>query len=425
MRRAAGAGEVVVVGAGVAGLVAALRLAEAGRPVRVLAKGVGCTHVSGGTVDVLGYAPGPVVSPAAALDAFLADHPDHPYARMGVDVIATALVWLKVHLDVRYVGNLDRNFFLPTALGVAKPATLAPQTMAAGDLAGGGRLAVVGLPALKDFYPGLVAGNLARATVPSGAPVAARAVALDGRGGLAGLGVDVGPVAWARRLDQPAFRAALATALGGRLDPDETVALPAVLGLERSEQAWEEMEARLERPVCEVGTLPPSVPGLRLFRALSAALRDLGGRLVLGAEVVGVLTEGPRVAAVLTRAAGGTRRWPAAHVVLASGGWASGGLAMDDRRQVHETVLGLPVAGVPAGPLAPPGYFDDQPLRRSGVAVDDGLRPVGPDGEVRYRNVRVAGATLAGADPFLEKSGEGISVASGYHAAMSILTEEG
>lgn len=414
-------GEVVVIGAGVAGLVAALRLAEGGRRVRVLAKGVGSTHVSGGTVDVLGYDPAPVVSPAAALPAFLAAHPEHPYARIGPEVVAQALAWLKPHLAVRYVGDTGRNFFLPTALGVAKPAALAPETMAAGDLAGGGHMAVVGLPALKDFYPGLVAGNLARATLPSGAAVAARPVEIDGLGGL---GADVGPVRWARRLDSPAFRAMLAGALSGRLDPGETVALPAVLGLDRPAQAWEELEARLERPVCEVPTLPPSVPGVRLYKALSAAVAQMGGCLVLGAEVLGVCTDGNQVEAVVTRAGGGTRRWPATHVVLASGGWASGGFVMDDRRRAHETVLGLPLAGFPPAPPTGPGIPDRQPLRRSGVAVDSSLRPVSAGGEPLLGNARVVGAALAGADPFREKSGEGISVASGYHAASSILAEE-
>ena len=49
--------DVVVVGAGLAGLSAGVRLAEAGASVRVLAKGVGSTHLSAGTIDVLGYDP--------------------------------------------------------------------------------------------------------------------------------------------------------------------------------------------------------------------------------------------------------------------------------------------------------------------------------------------------------------------------------
>jgi len=54
-------------------------------------------------------------------------------------------------------------------------------------------------------------------------------------------------------------------------------------------------------------------------------------------------------------------------------------------------------------------------MGRAGVAVDHGLRPDG------LENVLVAGATLAGAQPWREKSGDGISLATGHRAAELIL----
>jgi len=417
-------GEVVVVGVGMAGLVAALRLAEAGRPVRVLAEGVGSTHLSGATVDVLGYRPERVLSPAAALPGFLATHPEHPYARIGTEVIGEAVAWLKGRLDnPRYVGDLGRNFLLPTALGVPKPTAIAPQTMAAGDVSAGGHFAIVGLPGLKDFYPALVAGNLAAATGVGGEAVEARAVdvdvALDGR-------ADVGPLAYARRLEEPAFRAQLAARLRGRLGAGDAVGLPAVLGLAGVEAAWEELEARLDRQVFEIPTLPPSVPGLRLYEALSGALRQAGARVSVGGEVVGAETDGHRVTGLYTETANGRRFHPAAGVVLATGGWAAGGLEMDSHWVVREPVLGLPVTS-PAGGNGrfAPGYFDHHPLATTGVAVDGSLRPIDGDGNVVFSNVRVAGATLAGAEPWKEKSGDGLSLSTGYHAANTLLAEEG
>jgi glycerol-3-phosphate dehydrogenase subunit B len=91
--------DVVVLGAGVAGLTAATRLAERGARVCVLAKGVGSTHLAPGTVDVLGYAPERVDSPGAALADFTAAHPDHPYALMGADAIAPAIEWFADKLE--------------------------------------------------------------------------------------------------------------------------------------------------------------------------------------------------------------------------------------------------------------------------------------------------------------------------------------
>jgi glycerol-3-phosphate dehydrogenase subunit B len=66
---------------------------------------------------------------------------------------------------------------------------------------------------------------------------------------------------------------------------------------------------------------------------------------------------------------------------------------------------------MPSGERFRPGYFDEQPMSRVGVAVDRQLRPEG------LENVRVAGATLAGAEPWKEKSGDGISLATGFRAA--------
>jgi glycerol-3-phosphate dehydrogenase subunit B len=73
------------------------------------------------------------------------------------------------------------------------------------------------------------------------------------------------------------------------------------------------------------------------------------------------------------------------------------------------------VTGVPRSERFRAGYFDDQPMARAGVAVGRDLRPDG------WENVLVAGATLAGAEPWREKSGDGISLATGHRAAELIL----
>ena len=60
--------DTIVVGAGLAGLTAALRLTEQGQRVLVVARGVGATHLAPATIDVLGYVGGARVdSPAASI----------------------------------------------------------------------------------------------------------------------------------------------------------------------------------------------------------------------------------------------------------------------------------------------------------------------------------------------------------------------
>src|SRR5438477_2562002 len=91
--------DVVVIGAGTAGLSAGSRLAEAGAHVCVLAKGVGSTHLAPGTVDVLGYGPDRVEDLAAALPRFIQTHPEHPYALIGADALASALDWFAARIE--------------------------------------------------------------------------------------------------------------------------------------------------------------------------------------------------------------------------------------------------------------------------------------------------------------------------------------
>jgi glycerol-3-phosphate dehydrogenase subunit B len=411
--------DAIVVGAGLAGLSAAVRLAEGGARVLVLAKGVGATHLSAGTIDVLGYAGGRVERPLDALDNL----PDgHPYALVGADGVAAAVDWFKRCFEAgplapySYAGRVEENLLLPTAVGAIRPSAVVPETMARGDLRDGARVCTVGFRALKDFHPALLADNLARA--PEG--VEARSAELDlkpeGR-------VDAGSLAFARAFDDPAFRAEVAAHVAGRLLAEERVGLPAVLGLASPHEVWSELEHRLGRPVFEVPTLPPSVPGMRVFATLRDALRRAGGQLILNAVVVGAERRAERVTALRTRVGLREVMHRAEWVVLATGGFPSGGLELDSRWRAREVALGLPVAHVPAPGTERfrPDYFDDHPLARAGVAVDGELRPVAEGGERLLDNALVAGATLAGAVPWKEKSGDGLSLATGFRAAELIL----
>ena len=412
--------DVIVVGTGLAGLSAAVRLAEDGARVLVLAKGIGATHLSPGTIDVLGYAPERVDRPAEAIGALVDARPDHPYALVGAAGVAAAVDWFKARIAAgplapyAYTGGLEENFLLPTAVGAARPSAVVPETMSGGDLRRDAPICVVGLRALKDFHPALAADTLTRAGVQ------ARSVELDlvpeGR-------ADVNALGFARAFDDPAFRAEVTAQVIGQLGVEERAAFPAVLGIADPHGAWAELEHRLGRAVFEIPTLPPSVPGMRVHKSLHEALRRAGGRVILNAVVTGAEHQDGRVSALKTRVGLRDERRGADWVVLATGGFAAGGLELDSRWRARETALGLPLTGMPepGAERFRPGYFDDHPMARAGVAVDPELRPVDAAGDRLYENVLVAGATLAGAEPWREKSGDGLSLSTGYRAAELVL----
>jgi len=410
--------DVVVIGAGTAGLVAGTLLAQAGADVCVLARGFGSTHLAPATIDVLGELDGRRVdSPLEALAALAAARPDHPYALIGEETLRAATDWFLATASAgplsgySYVGSLERNLLLATALGALRPSALVPVSMVGGEQAGLGRVAVVGTSALRDFHARLCAENLRASGVD--AVAVELPVELDR--------ADASTLSLARRFDDPAGRAALSARLAPLLHTADHVALPAVLGLRDPGAVLSDLERRLGRRVFEVPTLPPSVPGMRLFEMLHHALRSAGGRLVLGAGVVAHTRAGERVSAVQTETAGSNTTYEADAFVLAAGGFHSGAITLSSRWVAQERVLGLPLSGVPAPgePRFVASYFDEQPLSRCGVAVDRDLRALGA------ANVVVAGAALPGAVPWCEGSGEGIALASGYRAAQVVAAELG
>lgn len=415
--------DAVVIGAGIAGLTAALRLAQGGARVTLVAGGLGGLPLSQGSIDIMGYAPDVVSRPLDAIAERAEASPDHPYARLGAPAVRDAVTWFADALPEGWlVGDPERNMRLPTAVGVARPTALAPPSLAAGDLRPGHAFAVVGLRVVKDFHPGIVAHNITRAALEGGGQVTAREAWIDMafRSGEA----DSSPVTVARALDDPAtrrrFSAALLTAAG---DAD-VIAVPAVLGL-NDPTAWQDICSRIGRPVAEIPTPPPCVPGMRLATVLTDLVRQSGVRVIVGGWVVDHGVSDGRVAWVATNAAGRDRRYPARAIVLAPGGFESGALHVDSYWHVTERVLGLPVVAPPEDvPILDRTAGPDQPLFLSGLAVDDDMRVVHPGGtEPVYPNVHAVGGILAGAIRWAEKSGEGIAIASAVRAADAILKE--
>jgi len=423
--------DVAVIGAGLAGLVTAIRLADAGARVVVLAEGYGAIHWAGGPIDVA-YAPG-ATRPADALRT-LARTKRHPYAVLGVDV-APALEWFQGLLaagGLPHVGSLGAPYgALPTGIGGIRPVSIVPEAQAGAldPWAPDERLVVAGQAGFKDFWPRAVASSLSRPEVWGGLgrPLRVDGVAPDWPGLAERRNLNALRIAEA--FDDPSWRAAAldqtaqAVAATGR--GPLRVALPAVLGLRRHPEVLSEAGERLGAPVIEAPLVPPGIPGIRLHDVLRTALRARGGRILIGERVARVETTGRMVTAVATAAATRELVTRVGALVLATGGVAGGGLVGEPEGVIRETILGLPVEGPPigqwlAGDPLDPGSL---PIASAGLRTDDALRPVDParpkDGPL-FDNVRVIGALLAGQRVMVERCGDGVALASAWRAAVSL-----
>jgi glycerol-3-phosphate dehydrogenase subunit B len=303
---------------------------------------------------------------------------------------------------------------LATAVGAARPTAVAPAAIAGGDLRRGGQVAFASVRALKDFVPALVAANVARA---DGVAVEARAcdadVAVEGE-------ADVSPLGLARALERSETRRQLTRALRERIGAVDggRIGLPAVLGVDRHAEVAAAVADELGGEVFEVPTPPPSVPGIRLYRALTAELRKLEARLIVGSTAVAGVRDGDRLAGLEVHVSGRTRTFPADAVVLL----ATGGIELD-RDGLREPVLGLDLAGDPGQARYGDAVFAENPVDRAGLRVDPAMRPLDADGAVAYPNLYAAGALLRGAVPWRELSGNGLALATGLVAADAINAE--
>lgn len=421
--------DVVVVGAGPAGLAAAIQLRAAGRSVTMIQKGLGGWQLGQGTVDILGYAPERVLEPMQAFGPYAQANPRHPYNVISTDAVRRGVQWLAdtVGSDL-LVGDAEHNLLLPTAVGAVRPTALVQPSMANGACVDGARFVIVGPRQFKDFYPRLVAENLSRAQLPDGGRLQARGVSIDfeGRPGEA----DSSGLSYARSLDDPARRRDLVSLLKDVVRDGESVGLPALLGF-NDVFAWRDIQDQLGHPVFEIPLPPPGVPGMRLNTRLIDIAKAMGVRVVLGAMVTRAETDGGRLTAMVVHAAGGDRAYRGQHFVFAPGGFESGSLTMDSRGDVHERVLGLPLAGLDeqdlsdGWPVHGNYWGDPQPLFQVGVRVDEQMRVLDADRRPVYTNLHAAGGILAGATRWRDKTGEGIALGSAQAAVDAILAASG
>jgi glycerol-3-phosphate dehydrogenase subunit B len=386
---------------------------------------------------------GPLVDPFDAIDRL----PEgHPYRLVGADALRAGLELFDDVVDGYRGGHTDRNALVPTFGGTVKPTARYPEAAAAGLASDDRPMLVVGFRSLTEFDARQVAARLDAAGVPF--PVAGVEVSFP-----AAFRDDARVTRFARSLDidesiegTPARRA-LAAAVEPHLDSvaggAARVGFPAFLGDDEAPAVRADLADHLGADVFEIPMGPPSLPGLRLADRLYEALDEAGVRYETGNPVVGhELADGAddtgagtragddgsdtasgRVEALLVDRKGTEVPYAADAFVLATGGLVGKGIE-SDREGVREPVLGCHV------PHPEERYewyvddaFGDQPYARFGVHADERLRPLDADGAVQFPNVRVAGATLGGADVAREKSASGVSLATGYAAGRDAAAE--
>lgn len=418
--------DLIIIGAGLTGLTAGLVAARAGLHTQIIAKGLGAQHWSAGTLDVLGYQDHdtPVSAPWEIIEQLPASHPlrrcGMPHAKASIDAFCRELD----EAGLAYGGNgVDsgteaENVWLPTAVGSRRPTWRAPAAQLAGRLDDPSPMLLVGFDGLRDYYPALAAENLTRQDHPA----RSRMLPLT----LLTQRYESPLPVLARAIEAPATRRGLAAALRDLVAPGERIGLPALLGLDQHPEAWRALQEETGVPIFEIPTLPPSLPGMRLHRALVHKLTALGVRIHSNMAVERVQRQDGAIQAVMTSASARPLRHQAHAYLLATGGILGGGFDTDHAGQCREVVFDLPLTTPPdrAAWFAPQFLTPNgHPIFAGGVAVDENWQPCDADGNPIYRNLWAAGNLLAHADGIHTRSREGIAIATATAAIEALVAQ--
>lgn len=397
--------DLIIIGIGLTGLMAAKTAVEEGRRVLLVGRGAGSLCIFTNSIDVLAAGGDGNIKESVSL--WIKGHPHHPYAKAGWDSLEASLASFTALFppDDSFTSREGKNSLIPTGAGTRRSTYLMPESILAGAGARMEKTLIVGIEGFEDFHAEYVAHHLKcrgiTVTIPWETGNVTNAT------GLASL------------MDNPSFCGELAGLIRKRLAGEEFIGLPALLGLRSSRRAREIIETGTGCQVFEIPILPPSIPGMRIFHLFQEYLTRRGAAIIQGHRVESSLRKGKRCSGINVAHPPLTKTYTADGYILATGRFFSGGLQTDENR-IYEPIFDLPI-------LQPPARRDwfqrrffapePHPIHGAGILTDHQLRPVDQEGNLLWDNLRVAGSILTHHDSTKELSREGIALATGYAAA--------
>ncbi len=367
----------VIIGGGLASLVAGISLQEKQRSTAIVSMGQSALHFFSGTFESMTEAP----------------------QRMK-DLFAQAGIGLHYREGVRL---MPMGKFLPAALSLDDISLFPDEKI-------GRKALIVQIDGYHDFFSSFLAEGLEK----QGVQCRIKSLDLQQLAHLDQMPLEMRSVQIARTMDR--IWEAVVREIRILLRDEDTVVLPQVFGLHDCD-----VPGRIRRGiparVVFAGTLPPSVPGIRTQLLLKRRYELLGGTFLSGDEAVGAHVHEGRVHSIVTKNLG-DHFLEAEHFVLATGTYFSKGLQATPFR-ISETIFDLDIdQAEERSAWYDPQFAGDQPYMSYGVKTDGTLRAV--RGGEAFQNLFAIGSILGGTRPELG-SGAGLAVRSAFAAVDEIL----
>ncbi len=390
--------DVIVIGSGLSGVMAALRAASLGKRVCVVRKGWGMTALGSGAFEIASHEANDSIIEAAA--QIKSSKPTHPYQTLLLEDFPKALELFKKWFPHRIQGSFSDNQHFLCQSGELKKAAFALETQFF-DFKTAGRKKILAL------------GFKSCLEVPTEALlITAQNISLHTTD------TNYLPQTIAKRLEKPDEIKKFAQHIKSKVHVSSysTILMPPILGLDFFSDVKREFEYQIGVPTFEMLGGLNSVPGIRFQKALDGTLKKAGIHL-MDEKVESFEKEARKIKSLILS---NHEKLSASYFILATGKYVSGGITRN--QNFKESVFDLPLfyekqslASQATHQFLRKKFSESHPLFQVGVKTNADLEPVDPMNELCYDNVKACGTILSGFDP-TDGTRFGVQMMSGYKA---------
>ncbi|PJE79540.1 Anaerobic glycerol-3-phosphate dehydrogenase subunit B [invertebrate metagenome] len=421
----------IIMGGGLAGLMCGLECVNAGLKTAIITAGDSALTFSSGAIDLLGFSPDntPVSDPFNGISNLINNQSQHPYAKIGTPHIEESLTAFQNYMaEAEYpmTGDVTSNFWRLTAIGGMMPAFLGPvgieQLPLNHPMQGIQRITIVNIAGFRDFQPEIMAAGLKRQLISSRTKITCIDIPAEKLGIEHPHLPELRSIELARLLKSPDHLSIIADQIKQQTPYADLFLMPAVMEQRDHESVTSELSRRLGKPVMELATLPPSLPGIRLQQAMKKLYTRKGGIFISGDTVeTGQIKDG-HLLNISTRH---NPDYPLTSnaFVLATGSFFSNGLK-SCRQTITEPVFDLDLSlAEKQQPWSSSRFFDSHShgFITAGVKTNAHFNPAIQQQTIH--NLYCAGSLLSHCNPVAEGSAGGISISSGWMAARHIIAQ--
>lgn len=401
----------IVIGGGLCGLSAGIRLQKKGKKTAIISSGQSALHFCSGSFGLLGRFDNKIVDePTKYFKHFPSDH---PYSLIGVENIeslANEAKTMMIDAGISVYGDIAKNSYTLSPFGVVKPSWLTIDDYITFDSPEFEckKFLVIGLRGFLESYPSFIKENLSGV----GLNVRVETIDLEKLSFMRRQNFDMRTVTVAKHLDKNDIEE-LANKINSIAGKDEVVLIPAVIGFKSSELV-QYLRDKVNNNLYCIPTLPVSLAGVRSQNLLEKYFESLGGTFLLGDKVEKGMINDNLVEGVVTSNLGEDTLEAEAYI-LATGSLFGEGI-VSNPNGFKETVFGLDIK-VPESrdDWYSEDFFASQPYMNFGIEVNNEFHPMS-EGKL-VENLYVAGSGLANCNSLEEESGAGCAILTGMRVA--------